>query len=264
MLHWHLRLQLATGGHVPHLLVVVAHPDDETFATGSVLLHAAAAGGRTTVVCATLGEAGEAAPGVVGPEGLGALREGELRDAAAMLGVDQVELLGFTDSGMAGDPGPRTLCGAPVNEVHGAIAEAIARHRPDVVVTLDGGDGHRDHLVVRDAVLAATAGTDTRVYLHALPRSLMQAWVLHQAGNDKAAAYTELPDIGTPDEQLTTVFDTGVHYDARCAAIAVHASQASPFDGLPDALKRRFLATEHLIRANPPWNGGGLEDDLWG
>jgi len=250
---------------MPHLLVVVAHPDDETFGTGSVLLHAAAAGTLTTVVCATLGEAGEAAPGVVvGPAGLSALREREMRDAAAMLGVDQVDLLGFTDSGMAGRPGPRTLCGAPVTEVQESIAEAIARHRPDVVVTLDGGDGHRDHLVVRDAVLAATAGTDIRVYLHALPRSLMHAWVLHQAGNEKAAAYTELPDIGTPDEQLTTVLDTAAHYETRCAAIAVHASQASPFDGLPDALKRGFLATEHLTRANPPWNGGELEHDLWG
>ena len=51
------------GNRMPRLLVVVAHPDDETFGTGSVLLHAAASGWATTVVCATRGEAGEVVEG---------------------------------------------------------------------------------------------------------------------------------------------------------------------------------------------------------
>ena len=54
---------LSADGGRPRLMVVVAHPDDETFGTGSVLLHAAAAGMETTVVCATRGEAGEITPG---------------------------------------------------------------------------------------------------------------------------------------------------------------------------------------------------------
>ena len=73
----------------PRVTVVVAHPDDETFGCGSILLHAAAAGARTTVVCATRGEAGGVAAGVHVPTGgIAALREDELHSAARALGVD--------------------------------------------------------------------------------------------------------------------------------------------------------------------------------
>jgi LmbE family N-acetylglucosaminyl deacetylase len=247
---------------VTRLLVIVAHPDDETFGCGSLLLHAAARGAHTTVVCATRGEAGEVAPEVETPEGVGALREAELRAAGRALGVAVMEVLDFEDSGMEGEAGPRTLCGAPAREVTTAVRGALERHRPDVVVTLDGSDGHRDHLRLRAEVERLLVGTATPVYLHCLPRSLMHDWVRHHAGDQDAAAYTELPEIGTPDDDLTTLIDTEVHLRAREHAIALHRSQRSPFDGLPDGLRRRFLGREHLIRANPPWPGGAPEHDL--
>ncbi len=244
------------------LLVLVAHPDDETFGCGSLLLHAAGAGAHTVVTCLTRGEAGEIEPGVAAPHGVGALREGELRAAAGALGVGEVEVLDFTDSGMDGEPAPRTLCGAPIEEVSDAVRAALGRHRPDLVVTLDGSDGHRDHLRLRGVVERLLAGTPTPVYLHGLPRSLMHRWVRHHAGAADVAAYTELPEIGTPDEELTTVLDTGEHLAAREAAIALHRSQRSPFAGLPDDLRRAFLGREHLIRVNPPWPGGPVEHEL--
>src|SRR3954447_14239186 len=87
------------------LLVVVAHPDDETFGCGSVLAHAAARGATVAVCCATRGEAGEPAPDSgVGIEDLGVVREAELRAAAAHLGVERVDVLDDADSGMEGDP----------------------------------------------------------------------------------------------------------------------------------------------------------------
>ncbi len=234
------------------MLVVVAHPDDETFGCGSLLLHAAASGARTAVVCATRGEAGRVAPGVRVPTtGVAGLREAELRAAARALGVSDVELLGFTDSGMDGAAPDDSLCGAPYPSVVEAVRNAVERHDPDVVVTLDGSDGHRDHARIRDAVVDALAGSDVRLYLHGLPRSLMHQWVRHHAGNADAAAYVELPDIGTPDERFTTVVDTSAHLAARECAIALHRSQSSPYDGLPDDLKRAFLTSEHLIRVNP-------------
>ena len=248
----------------PTLLVVVAHPDDETFGCGSLLLHAAARGARTVVVCATRGEAGEVGDGVVVPEGgLGELREAELRAAAASLEVDEVEVLDFVDSGMDGDPGTETLCGAPLEDVAAAVREAVERNHPDVVVTLDGGDGHRDHVRIRQAVEAALAGLPVPLYAHGPPRSLLRAWVRHHAGRDYAA-YTELPEIGTPDEQYTTVVETAELLARREAAIAMHASQRSPFEGLPEDLRRAFLTREHLIRLNPPWDDGPLEDELRG
>ena len=246
---------------------VVAHPDDETFGCGSLLLHAAAAGARTTVVCATRGEAGGVAPGVRVPtSGIAALREAELRSAARALGVSEVELLGFTDSGMDGLPADGSLCGAPYAEVVTAVRSAVERHDPDVVVSLDGSDGHRDHARIRDAVVDAVAGSERRLYLHGLPRSLMHRWVRHHAGNPDAAAYVELPDIGTPDDQFTTVLDTSAHLadprgrdrPAPLADLAVRRPAGRPEAGVPGvrapdpgqpAVDRRPARARHLRRA---------------
>lgn len=146
----------ATERRRPRLLVVVAHPDDETFGCGSVLLYAAAAGAVTGVVCATRGEEGSPAPGVDVPEaGLGVLREQELHAAAALLGVSDVALLGYRDSGMESEAPPGSLVAAPEDEVVAAVRQAVTSFDPDVVVTLDASDGHRDHARMRDATEAA-------------------------------------------------------------------------------------------------------------
>ncbi|MCU1361821.1 MAG: hypothetical protein JWN99_3110, partial [Ilumatobacteraceae bacterium] len=116
------------------LLIVVAHPDDETFGTGSVIAMAAASGVEVTVCCATRGEAGDAPPGFEGD--LGALREAELRAAGAELGVTRFVLLDFLDSGMSGEPADGTLVAAPFDELVGVLRPVIDAAQPDVVVTL--------------------------------------------------------------------------------------------------------------------------------
>lgn len=94
----------------PRLLVVVAHPDDESFGCGSLIALAAGGGAAVTVCCATRGEAGEPAPGSgVDADALPAVREQELRDAADLLGASEVVLLDFVDSGMAGEVDGTTL-----------------------------------------------------------------------------------------------------------------------------------------------------------
>ena len=249
----------------PRVQVVVAHPDDETFGCGSLLLHAAAAGARTAVCCATRGEAGDVTEGFERQE-LGAVRERELREAAALLGVHQVDLLDFTDSGMAGLAGPHTLAGASFERVRDAVQASVVAFRPDVVITLDASDGHRDHARIRDATLAAagTAGVP-RVYLQCLPRSLMQRWIDRMRADRPGIEHldADVAALGTPDELITTVIDVGQHLPARERAIAVHASQTSPFHGLPDDLRRAFLATDYAQRVVPPWTGGAREPSLF-
>ncbi|WP_068274219.1 PIG-L deacetylase family protein [Aldersonia kunmingensis] len=251
----------------PRLLVAVAHPDDETFGCGSLLLHAKAAGARTAVVCATRGEAGEIAPrSGVAPADLGSAREAELRTAASILGVSKVHLLGYIDSGMDGDADPATLVGAPFDDVVARVRDQIEKFRPTIVVTLDAGDGHRDHVTMRDATLAAVRDADwqvERAYLQCLPKSLMQRWLdyVGQHHPDSADPYTEAP--GTPDELITTIIDTTVHLAGRGAAMAAHASQISPFEQLPPDMRRDFLVADRLRRMIPPWTGGERETDVF-
>src|SRR5689334_10816520 len=100
------------------VLVVVAHPDDETFGTGSVIAHAAAQGRHVVVCCATRGEAGHDTSGTTsGPEELAAVREGELRSAAEVLGARDVIVLDFPDSDMHGDMPPGALAAVPIEDV---------------------------------------------------------------------------------------------------------------------------------------------------
>lgn len=251
------------------LLVVVAHPDDETFGCGSLLLHAAAAGVTTSVCCATRGEEGEPKPGSGVPrEHLGDERERELRAAAEVLGVDRVELLGYRDSGMQGPAREDALVSAPLRELTARIAEVLDRLRPHVVVTLAADDGHRDHVHVRDATVASLQRASwpvQRLYLQCLPRAALRRWADHERARHPDRPYLDVDDVGlgTRDEDLTTVVDTSAHLDARRAAIRCHRSQSSPFADLPPDLERAFLATEHLIRVRPGWNGGAIETQVF-
>ena len=140
-------------------LLVVAHPDDETFGTGSVIANLAAAGVEVVVCCATRGEMGEA-HGV--PEGadLGAVREAELRAAGAILGVADFVLLGYLDSGMTGDLAEDSLVGAPLEDVVGRVRAVVEDVDPELVITLDpvNSDGHRDHVRIGAATTEACRG----------------------------------------------------------------------------------------------------------
>lgn len=248
------------------LLVVVAHPDDETFGTGSLIARAAQDGAEVVVCCATRGELGEARPGSV-PAGcnLGDVRVDELHAAAALLGARHVRLLGFQDSGWDGDCGVESLVGAPLDIVIAAVRAVIDAERPDVVVTMDptGGDGHRDHVRIAAATTEAfdQASLDgASLYYWCLVRSVMRRWVAHHSGT----VYAEVPDdeFGFPDEQITTTIDVTDLIPLRWQAIALHASQTSPYDGLPDELANAFLGTDRLARARPPWKVGDVEHGL--
>jgi len=242
------------------LMLVVAHPDDESFGCGSTLLHAAAAGVRTAVVCATRGEAGEPAPGSgIPPDRLADVREHELQEAAHVLGVSSVQLLGFADSGMQGPADESTLVGAPFDAVRDAVREQVKEFRPHVVVTLDATDGHRDHARIRDATVAAVEGTRVqRVYLQCLSQELMRRWLEH---SDPSSPYVSAP--GTPDALVTTLIDSADLLPQREKAISAHSSQVSPYDGLPPDLYREFLTIERLQRVVPPWAGGEREIRLF-
>jgi LmbE family N-acetylglucosaminyl deacetylase len=243
------RIDLTDGDR---MMVVVAHPDDETFGCGSLLLYAVARGAVTAVVCATRGEAGKPAPGSgIDVADLPAVREAELRHAADMLGVSRVDLLDLLDSDMAGDPAPGTLCATPLEDVRDQIVKCFEHFKPTVVVTLEGTDGHRDHIHMRDATIAAVglgAAPVRDLYLYSLPKSVLQKWIDHMGNDNPDWEHLELGIPGTPDDEIDIVIDTPEHFELREKAIAAHRSQVSPFADLPEALRREFLTREPLRR----------------
>ncbi len=243
-------LDAVAADRARRLLVVVAHPDDEAFGCGSLLAHASAHGVTSTVVCATRGELGEPSPtsGLSRRE-LPAAREAELREACRLLGVERVELLDYLDSGVDGDPAPGSLAAADRLELARRVALLLDDVRPDVVVTLDASDGHRDHAAMRDATLAALDLATHRpgsTYLFCLARSLM-------------TELTGLDSLGTPDAELTTVVDVADLLDLRWRAIRAHSSQVPPFQAMDEQLQHGFLAVDRLRRVDPPWFGGPIE-----
>jgi LmbE family N-acetylglucosaminyl deacetylase len=249
------------------LLVSVAHPDDETFGTGSLIAAAAADGIEVTVCCATRGEVGE----VHGVEtnDVGALREAELREAGDVLGVSRFVLLGYRDSGMTGDPELGTLAASPFDDVVAGLRSVIDDVRPDVVVTLDPdhGDGHRDHTMIgRATEQACRSMPDVRVYAWVIPRPLLARWFgeLEHVRPDSAHLDLDRRGLGRPEDQITTVLDVAHVLSIRERAVAMHRSQTSPYAGMPADLRDEFLCTDRLIRLQPAWSGGRIERSLFG
>jgi N-acetyl-1-D-myo-inositol-2-amino-2-deoxy-alpha-D-glucopyranoside deacetylase len=164
------------------LLLVHAHPDDETIANGATMAKYAAEGAHVTLVTCTLGEMGE----VLVPElahlaaeredGLGQHRIGELAEAMELLGVTDHRFLGgpgrYRDSGMAetedgaatapAEVRPDSFWRADLLEASNYLVEVIREVRPQVLTTYDelGAYGHPDHVqahrvAMYAAVLAA-------------------------------------------------------------------------------------------------------------
>ena len=128
-------------GSARRLLGVFAHPDDEVFCAAGTMARAAEAGAEVMIVSATRGERGQIRdPAAATRRTLGAVREGELRAAAAELGVQRVQVLAYPDGTL---PHHRSSLGAE-------IADIMRQFDPDTVITFgdDGGYGHPDHVAI--------------------------------------------------------------------------------------------------------------------
>lgn len=247
-------------------LVVIAHPDDESFGCGSTIAYAASRGARVGVCCATFGEAGEIAEGVdLDGHRLAEVRAEELRRATRILGARCVEPLGLLDSGWDGPPQDGSLCGVPADDLADRVAAVIERHRPDVVLTLAGDDGHRDHGRLAEATEQAfgrCAPAGASLYRWCLPNDLMRRWAEEMTAlrPDTAHLALEVATLGTPRGECTTVLDTSPFLEQRRAAVQAHRTQTSPYDGLSAELAVAFLTKDYLIRVTDesgPDDAGG-------
>src|SRR6201985_2789316 len=191
------------------LMAVHAHPDDESSSTGGVLATYSAEGIRTVVVTCTNGEFGDAPGGIKpGQDGheeqvVAQLRLSELRQSCKILGVTNLELLGYHDSGMPDwdyKDRPDAFCNIPEADVAARISALIDTYRPQVLITYDdlGAYQHPDHVhASRSAQKAfAASGSVAKLYLSAMRGSdWRKIWeALRELGAD-------VPDFENPDPE---------------------------------------------------------------
>ena len=285
------------------LLLVHAHPDDETIGTGATMARYAASGAQVSLVTCTLGEFGEIlVPELVELEcdrgnQLGGYRMGELSGALAASGVTDHRYLGgagrFRDSGMIGTPGnagPRAFWRAADDPRVFAVAVAAAvdvirEVRPQVVITYDpdGQYGHPDHIMANRVTTAALASaadrgypgdlppwTVSKFYWTALSRSAL-AEGLDALGETAFHRHDPVDFAGAVDDQLiSTVIDASAFVGAKAAAMRAHATQISVqgnYYALSNGLAMPLSGVEcfRLVSGEPagPFDADGRETDLF-
>lgn len=231
------------------LLAIFAHPDDEAFSCGGTLAKAAAAGHEVHLICATRGEEGE----IVHPDiptsiakgpPRGELREQELRDACAALGIEAPIFLDHHDSGFPIEVGlnnPQAFMNQDVNGIERELLPHIGALAPEVIVTFDphGGYPHIDHITIHRAAIQAfwSAGS---VAQPAPQRLFFPMRTSAQvAARNALSEYPIDADIyGVSDDSLAVVVDIRDHAEAKVASLAAHRSQMGPRDRV-DAMAAR-------------------------
>ena len=161
------------------LLAVRPHPDDESSSTGGMLAYYSARDVRTGVVICTGGEEGEIHDPDLDPVAdrprLREIRTQEVKDACAILGVAELRMLGYRDSGMAGTPAnqhPEAFVNAERVEAVGKLVRIIRELRPSVIVTEPPGGmyPHPDHVMCHEiSVDAFQAAGDAQAFPEAGP-----------------------------------------------------------------------------------------------
>ena len=228
-----------TAGHVPTLMTVHAHPDDETIGTGGTMAKAVAQGRRVVLITCTRGEMGEiVVPEMDTPDNhrrLGEIRAGELERAMGVLGVTEWENLGYHDSdmmGRAGNGDPRTFWQADPDEAARRLVWMIRRYQPDVITTYNdfGGYGHPDHIRVHD------------VTVRAFPRAGDPAWYPEQIAPEHGGTGPAIADGGLTPWVPTKLYEQAIPASVRNAmrdqmeAMGKPSFWSPPPDATPEQL----------------------------
>jgi LmbE family N-acetylglucosaminyl deacetylase len=239
-----------------------AHPDDESIASAGTLARAAAAGHRVVIVFATRGELGEPVPGVLAPgEQLAMRRSAECYASAAVLGAKRVEFLGYTDSGMMGEPSndaPYCFWKADVEHAARRLAVILDEEEPDVLTTYDdnGGYGHPDHIQVHRVGKRAAELSAVPVVAQG---TMNRDWMLRGLRAQNPDPSPDMPDVSTlgkPEEEITHRVEAVDFTDQKRASMRAHASQMAPDHfmlAMPEPMFVMGMGTEFYI-VDPPVN----------
>jgi len=277
------------------LLLVHAHPDDETIGNGVTMAKYATAGTQVTLVTCTRGEEGEVLLSELAnlasdkDDKLGEQRIIELKNAMYELGIKDYRFLGapnkkWRDSGMMGTPQNDrndVFWQTDLDEAALELVKIILETKPQVLITYDefGGYGHPDHIkahrvAMRAAELAIDQGWQiSKIYWNTTPRSVVQEGIekMKEVGSDffGAESVEDLP-WAKPDELVTTVINAPEFVPQKLAAMKAHATQISidgPFFALSNNLGLEVWGDEYytLVKgeAAAPFDTKGRELDIF-
>jgi mycothiol S-conjugate amidase len=236
------------------LLAFHAHPDDESSKGAGTIARYHDAGVRTVLVTATGGEEGDILnPAADTPQArrdIGAVRRGELLEAAEILGYDDVIMLGYRDSGMAGTPPnehPDAFVNADIDEILERMVAIVRSERPGVMLGYDDHEWypHPDHLRVHElSVPVFEAAADptrfpdagepwevSRLYAPIPTRRRLAS--IHRAMEERglSSPYGEFLERFGPEveeDPIAARVDVGDHIERARAALAAHRTQVAP------------------------------------
>lgn len=273
------------------ILLVHAHPDDETINNGATMAMYAAKGAAVTLITCTRGEEGEvlvpdlAHIAAAHNDELGAHREIELADAMKALGIDDFRFLGapvvaYRDSGMMGTPPndrPEVFWQADVDQASKYLVDIIEEIKPHVLITYDeiGGYGHPDHIQAHRVAMAAASQSTwkiPKIYWNTIPKSVIADGIekMKALGSDffGAESVEDLP-FAKDDESVTTLIDGNEFVQAKMDAMAAHRTQIAldgPFFALSNNIGLQVWGDEYYTlvhgKAQGPFDKDGRETDL--
>ncbi len=274
------------------LLLVHAHPDDESINNGATMALYAAADAQVTLITCTRGEEGEVLVPALShlasheKDELGTHREVELANAMQALGVTDHRFLGapgkkWRDSGMMGTPQnerPDTFWNADFDEAVAELVKVIEEVKPQVAITYDefGGYGHPDHIQAHRITMAAVDRATwkvSKVYWNVMPRSVLKVAMdaMKEQGSDFFGA-ENIEDVpfAKPDELVTAVIHGDAYVDAKMNALKAHETQITvdgPFFALSNMLGQGVFGKEYYQLVNglaaAPFDENGRETELF-
>lgn len=238
------------------MLLVFAHPDDESFTCGGTIAKYVKAGWSVDLICATRGEAGNATGyDSVTPEELGKIRQKELEQAATLLGVSSITFLGYMDG---------TLANEPPGELEDKIYRKMEELVPDCVITFDttGISNHPDHIKLCYATtfafqkyafwiqnkLEGTKDYDEenapKLYYACTPESVISYLKKKKVFPEESFGK---PWRGTEDKNITTAISLAGVKTVKKKALLCHRSQKEDVDRFYSLANNPLASTEYFI-----------------
>ncbi len=231
------------------MVLVFAHPDDESFFAAATIAKYVKAGWDVDLICATKGEAGQSGQyGDIIPNRVGEIRQKELEKAATLLGVSTITFLGYEDGALAEEP---------PGELEDKIYDKLEELVPDCVITFDttGITNHPDHVKICYATTFAfqkyaewieerIKEQSPKLYYACVPESVVS--YLKKKNVYEQDSFGK-PMIGTADKFVTTVISTKGFEQLKKKALREHKTQEEDVNRFLSLPKNPLMKQEYFI-----------------